>query len=136
MNTKPQRTTMDAKNEPKYTCIHEELLQNHSLEITEMKTELNYKKEKLDDLKKQNEKMQDTLNEIKEDINKLMIKSKDGDTELNSRILKLENENKTLQNEIQEIKTHQEKNTDRQYTKIALIISAIAIIVSLITHFI
>ena len=64
-----------------------------------------------------------------------MIKSKDGDTELNSRILKLENENKTLQHEIQEIKTHQEKNTDRQYTKIALIISAIAIIVSLITHF-
>ena len=129
---------MDAKTEttPNYICIHEELLQNHSLEITEMKTELNYKKEKLDDLKKQNEKMQDTLNEIKEDINKLMIKSKDGDTELNSRILKLENENKTLQHEIQEIKNTQEKNTDRQYTKIALIISAIAIIVSLITHFI
>ena len=133
---KPQMMKMDAKNEPNYICIHEELLQNHSLEITEMKTELNYKKEKLDDLKKQNEKMQDTLNEIKEDINKLMIKSKDGDTELNSRILKLENENKTLQHEIQEIKNTQEKNTDRQYTKIALIISAIAIIVSLITHFI
>ena len=135
---KPQMMKMDAKTEttPNYICIHEELLQNHSLEITEMKTELNYKKEKLDDLKKQNEKMQDTLNEIKEDINKLMIKSKDGDTELNSRILKLENENKTLQHEIQEIKNTQEKNTDRQYTKIALIISAIAIIVSLITHFI
>ena len=120
---------------PKYQCIHEELLQNHSLEITEMKSELNYKKEKLDDLKKQNEKMQDTLEEIKEDINKIMLKSKDGDTELNQRIIKLENENKTLQQEINEIKNTQEKNTDRQYTKIALLISAIAIIVSIITHF-
>ena len=120
---------------PKYQCIYEELLQNHSLEITEMKSELNYKKEKLDDLKKQNEKMQDTLEEIKEDINKIMLKSKDGDTELNQRIIKLENENKTLQQEINEIKNTQEKNTDRQYTKIALLISAIAIIVSVITHF-
>ena len=120
---------------PKYKCIHEELLQNHSLKITGMEKELDYKKEKLDDLKEQNEKMQDTLEEIRKDINKIMLKSKDGDTELNQRIIKLENENKTLQQEINEIKTTQEKNTDRQYTKIALLISAIAIIVSIITHF-
>ena len=100
-----------------------------------MEKELNYKKEKLDDLKEQNEKMQDTLEEIRKDINKIMLKSKDGDTELNQRIIKLENENQTLQQEINEIKTTQEKNTDRQYTKIALLISAIAIIVSIITHF-
>lgn len=120
---------------PNYKCIHEELLQNHSLKITGMEKELNYKKEKLDDLKKQNEKMQDTLEEIKENINTIMLKSKDGDTELNQRIIKLENQNQTLQQEINEIKNTQEKNTDRQYTKIALLISAIAIIVSIITHF-
>ena len=120
---------------PNYQCIHEELLQNHSLKITGIEKELNYKKEKLDDLKEQNEKMQDTLEEIRKDINKIMLKSKDGDTELNQRIIKLENEKKTLQQEINEIKNTQEKNTDRQYTKIALLISAIAIIVSIITHF-
>lgn len=120
---------------PNYKCIHEELLQNHSLKITGIEKELNYKKEKLDDLKEQNEKMQDTLEEIRKDINKIMLKSKDGDTELNQRIIKLENENQTLQQEINEIKTTQEKNTDRQYTKIALLISAIAIIVSVITQF-
>ena len=134
MNTK--QTVMKMNEEtPNYKCIHEELLQNHSLKITGMEKELNYKKEKLDDLKEQNEKMQDTLEEIRKDINKIMLKSKDGDTELNQRIIKLENENKTLQQEINEIKTTQEKNTDRQYTKIALLISAIAIIVSIITHF-
>ena len=120
---------------PKYQCIHEELIQSHSIDITEIQSELNYKKEKLDDLKKQNEKMQDTLEEIKENINTIMLKSKDGDTELNQRIIKLENQNQTLQQEINEIKNTQEKNTDRQYTKIALLISAIAIIVSIITHF-
>ena len=134
MNTK--QTVMKMNEEtPNYKCIHEELLQNHSLKITGMEKELNYKKEKLDDLKEQNEKMQDTLEEIRKDINKIMLKSKDGDTELNQRIIKLENENQTLQQEINEIKTTQEKNTDRQYTKIAIIISAIAIIVSIITHF-
>lgn len=134
MNTK--QTVMKMNEEtPKYQCIHEELLQNHSLKITGIEKELNYKKEKLDDLKEQNEKMQDTLEEIRKDINKIMLKSKDGDTELNQRIIKLENENQTLQQEITEIKTTQEKNTDRQYTKIALLISAIAIIVSIITHF-
>ena len=134
MNTK--QTVMKMNEEtPNYQCIHEELLQNHSLKITGIEKELNYKKEKLDDLKEQKEKMQDTLEEIRKDINKIMLKSKDGDTELNQRIIKLENENKTLQQEINEIKTTQEKNTDRQYTKIALLISAIAIIVSIITHF-
>lgn len=134
MNTK--QTVMKMNEEtPNYKCIHEELLQNHSLKITGMEKELNYKKEKLDDLKKQNEKMQDTLEEIKENINTIMLKSKDGDTELNQRIIKLENQNQTLQQEINEIKNTQEKNTDRQYTKIALLISAIAIIVSIITHF-
>lgn len=134
MNTNTKTVMKMNEETPKYKCIHEELIQNHSLEITEMKSELNYKKEKLDDLKKQNEKMQDTLEEIKEDINKIMLKSKDGDTELNQRIIKLENQNQTLQQEINEIKTTQDKNTDRQYTKIALLISAIAIIVSIITN--
>ena len=126
----------DAKPTPTYDCMHEELLQNHSLQINDLQNELGYKKEKLDDLKKQNEKMQDTLDQIKEDVNKIILKSKEGDTELTSRIIKLENENQTLQHEIQTIKETQDKNTDRQYTKIALIISAIAIIVSIITHFI
>ena len=126
----------DAKNTMQYDCMHEELLQNHSLQINDLQNELGYKKEKLDDLKKQNEKMQDTLDQIKEDVNKIILKSKEGDTELTSRIIKLENENQTLQHEIQTIKETQDKNTDRQYTKIAIIISAIAIIVSIITHFI
>ena len=135
MNTNTMTVMKMNEETPNYKCIHEELLQNHSLKITGIEKELNYKKEKLDDLKEQNEKMQDTLEEIRKDINKIMLKSKDGDTELNQRIIKLENENQTLQQEINEIKTTQEKNTDRQYTKIALLISAIAIIVSVITQF-
>lgn len=126
---------MDNKKQTDYICIHEDQIQNQSRKIERIDAELGYKKEKLDDLKEQNEKMQDTLEEIRKDINKIMLKSKDGDTELNKRIIKLENQNQTLQQEITEIKNTQEKNTDRQYTKIALLISAIAIIVSIITHF-
>lgn len=130
--------------EMKYDCMHEELLQDHSLEINNLKNELVYKKEKINELKKDNERMEkkideikDTLNgDIKDCINRLILKSKEGDTELEARLIAIENENTNLQKQINTLKETQDKNTDRQYTKIALIISAIAIIVSLLTHFI
>lgn len=130
--------------EMKYDCMHEELLQDHSLEINNLKNELVYKKEKINELKKDNERMEkkideikDTLNgDIKDCINKLILKSKEGDTELEARLIAIENENQNLQKQINTIQEEQDKNTDRHYTKIALIISAIAIIVSLLTHFI
>lgn len=130
--------------EMKYDCMHEELLQDHSLEINNLKNELVYKKEKINELKKDNERMErkideikDTLNgDIKDCINRLILKSKEGDTELEARLIAIENENTNLQKQINTLKETQDKNTDRQYTKIALTISAIAIIVSLLTHFI
>ena len=48
---------MDAKTEPQYICIHEEQLQNHSRKIERMDAELNYKKEKLDEIKLQKRKI-------------------------------------------------------------------------------
>lgn len=145
MNTSQQKKKMmKMQNTKNYECMHEELLQNHNLQINELQQELGYKKQRIDELKEDNKRMEDKIDEIKDTlngdikdcINKLILKSKEGDTELETRLVKIENENQTLKQEIQTIKETQDKNTDRQYTKIAIIISAIAIIVSIITHFI
>lgn len=87
MHTKP---VMRMQNNGLEHCLHEELLQDHSLKLTAVETELNYKKERLDELKKQNEKIQDTLDELKEDINKMVIASKTDDEKLDKRLLKIE----------------------------------------------
>ena len=66
-------------NSPNYECIHEELLQEHNLQINDIQNELNYKKEKLDELKKDNEKIQESLdiNIVEYGTNLLEIIQKD-----------------------------------------------------------
>lgn len=88
---------------PNYECIHEELLQDHNLKINTIQTELDYKKEKLDELKKDNEKMQETLTDIQKNVNSIVLASKNDDSKLkeiinkqDNRITALESRNNTL----------------------------------------
>ena len=99
-------------------CLHEELLQDHSLKLTAVEAELNYKKERLDELKNQNEKIQDTLNElkedIKEDISKIVIASKTDDEKLDKRLTKIETRQEVLDDA-------NKKNRDDFNTKLTII---------------
>lgn len=86
-----------------HECIHEDMLLGQSRAIERLDAELEYKKERLDDLKHDNEKMQDTLEDIKTDVNKILLKSKQDDNYLkdiinkqDNRITALETRNKTL----------------------------------------
>ena len=69
---------------------HEELLQDHSLKITALEKEVVFKKEKLDDLKKDNERMEAKLDEIKDSVNEIILASKRDDEKLDKRLLKIE----------------------------------------------
>lgn len=73
-----------------YNCLHEELIQKHSLKITALETELMYKKEKLDDLKEDNKRMENKLDEINEKVNEIILVSKSDDDKLDKRLLKIE----------------------------------------------
>lgn len=91
------------KHEPEYTCIHEETLNNHSLQLKEHETELHFKKEKLDEIKEDNKRMEEKLDDIKECVNEIIIASKRDDSQLkeiiskqDNRITALETTNKTL----------------------------------------
>ena len=115
---------MDAKE---YTCIHEEQIQQQSRKIERIDAELNYKKEKLDDLKKDNERMESKIDDIKTDINKLMLKSKTDDDKLQNRLTIIETRLDT-----------QEKITkdNREDANLKLgIIGTILVVVQIILHF-
>lgn len=86
-----------------YNCIHEELLQNHSLQLKEHETELHYKKEKLDEIKEDNKRMEEKIDDIKDCVNEIILASKRDDSQLkeiiakqDNRITALETTNRTL----------------------------------------
>ena len=78
---------MDENN---YQCFHESLIQDHSLKINALEKEVSFKKEKLDDLKKDNEEIKKSLEELKDSVNKIILASKDDDDKLDKRLLKIE----------------------------------------------
>ena len=86
-----------------YTCIHEEQIIGQSRKIERLDAELNYKKQRLDELKEDNTRMEKKLDEIKNCVNKLILASKQDDDKLkdiineqNNRLTALETTNRTL----------------------------------------
>ena len=86
-----------------HDCIHEDHFIGQSRAIERLDAELGYKKEKLDELKKDNERMDKKLDEIKNCVNKLILASKRDDDRLkdiineqNNRLTALETTNRTL----------------------------------------
>lgn len=79
---------MAAKSD--YVCIHEEQLQGQSRTIERLDAELTYKKERLDDLKEDNRRMEKKLDELSSDISEFISQSDTKDYALNERIIKIE----------------------------------------------
>jgi len=100
MNTLPVLVMKMTSN---HDCIHEEQFIGQSRAIERLDAELHYKKERLDELKKDNERMEKKLDEIKKCVNEIILASKRDDDRLkdfinnqNNRITALETTNKTL----------------------------------------
>lgn len=77
-------------NNLNYSCLHEGMLQDHSLKINALEKEVSFKKEKLDDLKKDNEEIKLSLKELNASVNEIILASKDDDDKLDKRLLKIE----------------------------------------------
>lgn len=75
-----------------YNCMHEELIQDHSLKINELTSRADYKDKRIDDLYVKMEKMEEKLDRMNENINKLILKSNQGDTDLELRLKAIETE--------------------------------------------
>ena len=75
-----------------YDCVHEELLQSQTRDLERLKTRADYKDKRIDELYMKMEKMEEKLDTMNENINKLIVKSNKGDTDLELRLKAIETE--------------------------------------------
>lgn len=129
----------------KGVCLHEEQFLGQSRAIERLEAELNYKKEKLDDLKEDNRRMEEKIDEIKECVNELILKSKTDDDKIEKQFTKIE---KDLNDRITKIETRQDvldeqdkKNRAETNLKIAIVAlffgattTILAILTFILTH--
>ena len=86
MNTNVETETMAVE----YDCIHESLIQSHSTDIESLKTRADYKDKRIDELYDKMEKMGNKIDTINENVNTIMMKSVQGDSEIDKRVTSLE----------------------------------------------
>lgn len=75
-----------------YICIHEDQISNQSRKIAELETRADYKDKRIDELYAKMEKMEDKLDKLNENVNELLLQSKQGDTDLELRLKAIETE--------------------------------------------
>lgn len=73
-----------------HTCIHEEQIQEQSVTIGKLSAEMDYKREKLDDLKEDNRRMEKKIDDLSKDISDFISQSDSKDSALNERLIKIE----------------------------------------------
>ena len=74
-------------------CIeHEEQIQNNTRDIAELQTEIKFKEKRIDDIYLKIEKMEDKLDKLNDNVNKIILQSTKGDTDLELRLKAIETE--------------------------------------------
>jgi predicted nucleic acid-binding Zn-ribbon protein len=121
---------------PAHECLHEEKILGQSRAIERINAELDYKKEKLDDLKRSNERMEEKIDDIKDCINQLIVKSNSNDSALEARLVAIETKQADLEAKVDENKKDNDSKTNQTYVRIGLIVSGISVAIGLLFHFI
>ena len=79
-----------------HTCLHEEQIQSQSRIIERLGAELDYKKEKLDEIKENNRRMEEKIDKMNENLNDFINTSDSKDTKLDLRLTKIETRQEVL----------------------------------------
>lgn len=84
-----------------YICIHEEQLQEHSVQIKGLETKADFKEKRLDDLNDKIDKMDGKLDTIVDIVNDFILQSNQQNKQLEIRLTKVETEmeNQKLESE-------------------------------------
>lgn len=71
-------------------CLHEELIQDHSLQLKELQTRVDYKHTRLDEMDKRLERMEDKIDQLAEAVQQLHLESLQDDKDIDKRVTSLE----------------------------------------------
>lgn len=71
-------------------CLHEELIQDHSLQLKELETRVDYKHARLDEMDKRLERMENKIDQLAEAVNQLHLESLQDDKDIDKRLTAVE----------------------------------------------
>lgn len=112
-----------------HECLHEELIQDHSLQLTELETKSHYKEQSIMEIK-------NDLKEVNDKLDKLINKSESSDSELRKEVDALKTEFNVYKDIFKTLKDDQDKRTKNLIAICAVIATVTGIIVSFATKFI
>jgi len=119
-----------------HSCIHEELIQDHSLKIAQLTTKSEYKEQSIMELKEELKEINTKIDVLTENVNKLVLNSESKDIKIDKRVEKLETKIELYERFFNEVKTDTNKRNNMQIALYSLIIAVLALIVNTIFHFI
>ena len=79
-----------------YKCIREDVLAEHTTKLTELSTEVHFKKEKIDLIMENQQKMEDKIDTLTAVVSNLQLQSLKDDKDIDNRVARLESTVQTL----------------------------------------
>lgn len=79
-----------------HICPHEEEFQNYGKKIAELEAHVNYKDKRIDEIIKDQKKFDDKLDKVNDKLDTIMMKSIQGDNNVDKRVTSLETTVKVL----------------------------------------
>lgn len=118
-----------------HNCLYEEQIHGQSRVIERLEAELNFKREKLDDLKEDNRRMEEKIDNICESVSKLIRQSDSKDSQLEIRLTAIEQKQKDIEKKRIEEKKENNARINRLLVAFGLGLTCITIVLDLIFHF-
>ena len=126
-----------------HECLHEDMLLGQSRKIERLDAELDYKKERLDELKEDTRRMErkiedvgKSVDDMNESIHKFILKSNEADSDIKNRVTALEQQNKDFIKQIEDTKTESNVRMNRLLVIFGLGLTCITIILDIVFHYI
>jgi len=118
-----------------HECIHSELLQKHTLELTELEKEVEFKKEKMDAMQMKIDEIDTKIDKINDNVNKIVLASTKADNNLELRLGTMETELRNVKQELKDKETEDNNRRNRQLVTLGLFLTAVTIGLNILFKF-
>lgn len=114
-----------------HNCIHEEAIQEHSVQIKGLETRADFKDKRIDEINTKMDKMEKKLDDLSDNVNKLLLQSTQDDGQLEIRLTKIETDMENQKLEAQRDMEKQKLETQRRTAWIGMGLTILTILINL-----
>ena len=110
-----------------HKCIHEALINNHSLQIKELSTKSVYKEKSIMEIKDELKEINGKIDAINENVNRLILQSTKDDDKLELELTALKTQLKNLKKELDDKDEESNKRINRILVIVGLVFSGVTV---------